>query len=445
MPTQPKTQYAKSGDLHIAYQVAGHGPADLVLVPGWVSHIEVAWEEPSLSAFLQRLSSFSRLILLDRRGTGLSDRVANLPTLEQRMDDVRAVMDAVGSERAAIFGISEGGPMCLMFAATCPERTRALVLYGTFARLTRAPDYPIGMPADALQVSLERIERGWGTGFTADVFAPSMAGNERFRESWARLERFAVSPASARSLIAMMYETDARQILPIIRVPTLLVQRVGDRVSRVEGGRYMAERIPGVKYVELPGDDHVPWVGDVEAVLGEVEEFLTGVRHTREPDRVLATVLFADIVGSTEKAAVLGDRRWRELLDGYYAVARRELPRFRGREIDTAGDGFFAAFDGPARAVRYAQAIGSGIRPLGVEIRAGLHTGECEVIGEKVGGIAVHIGARVASHARAGEVLVSSTVRDLVAGSGLQFEDRGAHMLKGVPGEWRLFAVRSDG
>ena len=443
MATQPKTQYAKSGDLHIAYQVVGQGSVDLVLVPGWVSHIEFAWDEPWLSAFLQRLSSFSRLILLDRRGTGLSDRVANLPTLEQRMDDVRAVMDAVGSERAAIFGISEGGPMCLMFAATYPERTTALVLYGTFARLTRAPDYPIGMPADALQIFLERIERGWGTGFSADVFAPSMAGNDRFRESWARLERFAVSPASARSLIAMMYETDARQILPVIRVPTLLVQRVGDRVSRIEGARYMAERIPGVKYVELPGDDHIPWLGDVEAVLGEVEEFLTGVRHGREADRVLATILFADIVGSTEKAAALGDRRWRELLDTYYALARRELARFRGREIDTAGDGFFAAFDGPARGIRCAAAIAAGVRPLGIEVRAGLHTGECEVMGEKVGGIAVHIGARIASHARPGEVLVSSTVKDLVAGAGLGFDDQGAHALKGVPGEWRLFAARA--
>jgi pimeloyl-ACP methyl ester carboxylesterase len=445
MATPPKTQYAKSGDVHIAYQVTGRGPMDLVLVPGWVSNIEYAWEEPWLAAFLQRLSSFSRLILIDRRGTGLSDRVANLPTLEQRMDDVRAVMDAVGSERAAIFGISEGGPMCLMFAATYPERTTALVLYGTWARFTRAPDYPIGMPADALRAFLERIEQLWGTGFSADAFAPSMAGNERFREGWARLERLAVSPASARNLISLMFETDARHLLPVVHVPTLLVQRIGDRVTRIGGARYMAERMPGVKYVELPGDDHIPWVGDVEAVLGEVEEFLTGVRRGRDADRILATILFTDIVGSTEKAAALGDRRWRELLDAYYSLTRRELTRFRGREIDTAGDGFFAAFDGPARAVRCAQAIGSGVRSLDVEIRAGLHTGECELIGEKVGGIAVHIGARVTSHARPGEVLVSSTVKDLVAGSGLQFEDRGARTLKGVPGQWRLFAVRSDG
>jgi pimeloyl-ACP methyl ester carboxylesterase len=444
MPTQRKTQYAKSGDVHIAYQVAGEGPVDLVLVPGWVSHVEFAWDEPWLSAFLLRLSSFSRLILLDRRGTGLSDRVANLPTLEQRMDDVRAVMDAVGSERAAIFGISEGGPMCLMFAATYPERTTALVLYGTLARFTRAPDYPIGMTVDALRAFLDRLERLWGTGFSVDIFAPSMAADDRFRESWARLERFAVSPASARSLVAMIYETDARQILPVVRVPTLLVQRIGDRVTRIEGARYMAERIPGVKYVELPGDDHIPWVGDVEAVLGEVEEFLTGVRRGPEADRILATILFADIVGSTEKAAAIGDRRWRELLDRYYSLARRELARFRGREIDIAGDGFFAAFDGPARGIRCAAAIAAGVRPLGVEVRAGLHTGECEMIGEKVGGIAVHIGARVASHARPGEVLVSSTVKDLVAGSGLRFDDQGAHELKGVPGEWRLFTVRGD-
>ncbi|HET8578956.1 MAG TPA: adenylate/guanylate cyclase domain-containing protein [Methylomirabilota bacterium] len=445
MASSPKTQYAKSGDVHIAFQVVGEGSVDLVVVPGWVSNIEYAWEEPWLSAFLQRLSSFSRLILLDRRGTGLSDRVVDLPTLEQRMDDVRAVMDAVGSARAALFGLSEAGPMCLMFAATYPQRTAALVLYGTWARFTRAPDYPIGMPSDALRGFLELIEKLWGTGFSADVFAPSMAGNERFRESWARLERLGVSPASAQKLISLMFQTDARDILPVIRVPTLLVHRVGDRVTRVDGARYMAERIPGVKYVELPGDDHIPWVGDVEAVLGEVEEFLTGVRRGREADRVLATILFADIVSSTEKAAALGDRRWRELLDSYYALARRELVRFRGREIDTAGDGLFAAFDGPARGIRCAAAITAGVRPLGIEIRAGLHTGECEVVGEKVSGIAVHIGARVASHARAGEVLVSSTVKDLVAGSGLQFEDREAHSLKGVPGEWRLFAVRADG
>jgi pimeloyl-ACP methyl ester carboxylesterase/class 3 adenylate cyclase len=445
MTTPPKTQYAKSGSVHIAYQAVGKGALDLVLVPGWVSHIEYAWEEPWMSRFLHRLASFSRLILLDRRGTGLSDRVAELPSLELRMDDVRAVMDAAGSQRAALFGISEGGPMCTMFAATYPERTSALVLYGTYARLTRAPDYPIGLPRERLGIFLDRVEESWGTGLSADFFVPSLSNDERFRESWARFERLAVSPAGARALISMLYETDARHILPVIRVPTLIVQREGDQVSRVDGARYMAERITGAKYLELPGADHFPWVGDIDSILDPVEEFLTGTRAEREPDRVLATVLFTDIVGSTERAAAIGDRRWRELLDGYYAIARRELPRFRGREVDTAGDGFFAAFDGPARAVRCAEAIGVGVRSLGIEVRAGLHTGECEVMGDKVGGIAVHIGARVAALARPGEVLVSNTVKDLVAGSGLVFEERGEHTLKGVPGEWRLYAVRRSG
>ena len=441
MTTPPKTQYAKSGSVHIAYQAVGKGALDLVLVPGWVSHIEYAWEDPWMSPFLHRLASFSRLILLDRRGTGLSDRVAELPSLEQRIDDVRAVMDAVGSQRAALFGISEGGPMCTMFAATYPERTSALVLYGTFARLTRAPDYPIGLSREQLGIFLDRVEESWGAGLSADYFVPSLSNDERFRQSWARFERLAVSPAGARALISMLYETDARHILPVIRVPTLIVQRVGDQVSRVDGARYMAERIAGAKYLELPGADHFPWVGDIDSILDPVEEFLTGTRAEREPDRVLATVLFTDIVGSTERAAAIGDRRWRELLDGYYAISRRELPRFRGREVDTAGDGFFAAFDGPARAVRCAEAIGVGVRSLGIEVRAGLHTGECEVMGDKVGGIAVHIGARVAALARPGEVLVSNTVKDLVAGSGLVFEERGEHTLKGVPGEWRLYAV----
>ena len=444
MTTVPETRYAKSGEVHIAYQVVGNGPPDLVLVPGWVSHVEYAWEEPSFSRFLQRLASFSRLILLDRRGTGLSDRVADLPTLEQRMDDVRAVMDAAGSERAALFGISEGGPMCMMFAATYPERTSALILYGTFARLTRTRDYPIGMPMDAMEKFLERIEQFWGTGFSVDHFAPNLAHDEEFRRSWARVERLSVSPAGAKALMRMLYETDARHILPVIRVPTLIVHRLDDGVARVDGARYIAERIPGAKYVELPGADHVPWVGDVDAILAEVEEFLTGARYGREADRVLATVLFTDIVASTERAAELGDRRWRDLLESYLALARRQLTQFRGREIDTAGDGVFATFDGPARGIRCASAIRTAVRQLGIEVRAGLHTGECELMGDKVGGIAVHIGARIAAAAGPGEVLVSSTVKDLVAGSGIAFENRGTHVLKGIPGEWLLYTVASD-
>ena len=441
MLSVPATKYARCGDAHIAYQVVGEGPHDLVLVPGWVSHLEYAWEEPTYSRFLRRLASFTRLILLDRRGAGLSDRAAGLPTLEERMDDVRAVMDAAGSERAALCGLSEGGPMCLLFAATYPARTSALILYGTFARLLRTTDYPIGLPAPMLETFLDRIEDAWGTGsLSADHFAPSLAHDEAFRQSWARFERLAVSPGGMKALLRMMYETDARQALPLIRVPTLIVHRQGDRVTRVEGARYIAERIQGAKYVELPGSDHFPWVGD-DGVLDEVEEFLTGVRHHAEPDRILATVMFTDIVGATEKAAVLGDRRWRDLLDQHHAVVRAQLSRFRGREIDTAGDGFLAAFDGPARGVRCASAIVQEMRRLGLQIRVGLHTGECEVMGDKLGGIAVHTGARVASLAGPGEVLVSGTVKDLVAGSGITFQDRGVETLKGVPGEWRLYAV----
>jgi len=444
MTTMPTTKYAKSGDVHIAYQVVGEGAQNLVLVPGWVSHIEYAWEDPSLSHFLRRLASFSRLILLDRRGTGLSDRVNELPSLEQRMDDVRAVMDAAGVERAALFGLSEGGPMCLTFAATYPHRTSALILYGTFARMLRAPDYPIGVPAELLGKFLEFVEQSWGTGsLSADYFAPSMARDEAFRRSWARFERLAVSPAGIKALLRITQDTDARHALSVIRVPTLVIHREGDHVVRVENARYIAERIQGAKYVELPGPDHFPFVGDTDAILDEVEEFMTGARRGQEPDRVLATVMFTDIVGATERAVALGDRRWRDLLDRHHAVVREQLSRFRGREIDTAGDGFLASFDGPARAVRCAGAIVREMRHLGLEIRAGLHTGECELLDDKLSGVAVHTGARVASLAAAGEVLVSGTVKDLVAGSRLTFEDRGVHTLKGLPGEWHLYAVAS--
>ena len=436
-----ETRYAKSGDVHIAYQVVGEVGPDLVFVPGWVSHVEYAWEDPSFARFLRRLASFSRLILIDRRGTGLSDRVADMPSLEQRMDDVRAVMDAAGSAQAALFGISEGGPMCMMFAATYPERTTALVLCGTAARITQAEDYPIGIPSDALNDFARHIGAEWGTGVSADVFAPTVAEDKTFRRSWARFERFAVSPSGIQALIRMLHDTDARHILPAVRVPTLVLQRQGDRATAPPGGRYVAERIAGARYVELPGNDHFPWVGDANALLDEVEEFLTGVRTVRETDRVLATILFTDIAGSTAHAAGLGDQRWRDLLASHDVLARREFARWGGREVKTVGDGFLATFDGPARAIRCACAIRDGVRSLGIEIRAGLHTGECELIGDDVGGIAVHIGARVAASAAAGEVLVSGTVKDLVAGSGLRFADRGTHQLQGVPGEWRLFSV----
>ena len=441
MAARPETQYAKSGDVHIAYQVTGRGPLDLVMVPGFVSHLEYQWEDPRSTRYLERLASFSRLIRFDKRGTGLSDRTGNIAPLEERMDDVRAVMDAVGSERAAVMGFSEGGPMCALFAATYPERTSALIMYGSLARIAWAPDPPWGRTIEEHENRLRAVEQAWGTGSSIERFAPSLANDSSYRNWVAGYERASASPGAVLTLIRMNWEVDARHVLPMIRVPALVLHRTGDRAVRVEEGRYIAEHLTGARLVELPGDDHLPWVGDVDAIVDEVEEFLTGVRHHAEADRVLATVLFSDIVGSTERAAALGDRKWRDLLEGYYALARRELTRFRGREVDTAGDGFFAAFDGPARAIRCAEAISKGVRSLGIEVRAGLHTGECEVIGNKVGGIAVHIGARVASLAQAGEVLVSNTVKDLVAGSGIAFEDRGTQSLKGVPGEWRLFAV----
>jgi pimeloyl-ACP methyl ester carboxylesterase/class 3 adenylate cyclase len=437
----PETRYAKSGDVNIAYQVVGDGPLDLVFVPGFASHVEYAWEDPSLARFLRRLASFSRLILFDKRGTGLSDRVSvtELPTLEQRMDDVRAVMDAVGAERAALLGVSEGGPMSTLFAATYPERITALVVYAAFAGMFGLPPSP-----ENVQPFLDAMERNWGQGFGIGLFAPSMADDESCRQWWARFERLALSPGAAVALLRMNMEIDIRHVLPAIRVPTLVLHRAGDRAVSVEQGRYMAEHISGAKYVELPGDDHAPWIGDQDAIVDEIEEFLTGVRPAPEPDRVLATVLFTDIVGSTERMADMGDHRWRDLLDGYYALARREIDRFRGREVKTTGDGFLATFDGPARAIRCARAISDEAGRLGLPIRAGLHTGECEIMGEDIGGIAVHIGARVAAMAASGEVLVSSTVKDLVAGSGLRFEDRGSRALKGVPEEWRLFAVEPE-
>lgn len=441
MATAPRTRYAKVGRLHLAYQVVGEGPLDLVFVPGWVSHIELFWEWPESAHFFGRLASLGRLILFDKRGTGLSDRVPSgeLPTLEQRMDDVRAVMDAAGSERAALLGLSEGGPLQMLFAATYPERTRALVLISTFARMLQAPDYPEGVPREMIEAALSSVEERWGTGVLMRGLIPNLAGSDAAREYWARFQRLSASPASAVDLLRMAADIDVRPILPTIDVPTLVLHRAGDLFVPVGQGRHLGQAIPGARYVELPGNDHLPWFGDQEAVVGEIQEFLTGARETMDHDRVLATVLFVDVVGSTERAAALGDRRWRELLETFYGVVRRELQRFRGREIDTAGDGFLASFDGPARGVRCALAIAGAVRALDLDVRAGVHTGECEVMGEKIGGIAVHIGARVAAQAGAAEVLVSQTVRDLVAGSGLRFEDLGVRALKGVPGDWRLY------
>jgi class 3 adenylate cyclase len=437
----PETRYTRSGDVNIAYQVIGQGPLDLVYVMGWVTNLEAFWQEPSVARFFQRLASFSRLILFDKRGTGLSDRVPikELPTLEQRMDDVRAVMDAAGSDRAALFGVSEGGPMCALFAATYPQRTAALVLYGSYAKRLRAPDYPWAPTSEEREHWYELLEQGWGGVVDIATMAPN--ADPRFREWWARYLRMSASPAAALAFGRMNAEIDIREVLPSIQVPTLILHRTGDLDMDVGGARYMASRIAGAKYLELPGDDHLPFVGDQEAILDEIEEFLTGARRQADLDRVLATVLFTDMVGSTERSAALGDKGWRDLLEAHNRVIREELDRFRGREVDTAGDGFFATFDGPARAIRCACAMRNELARLGIEIRAGLHTGECELVGDKVRGLAVNIGSRVASLARPGEVLVSSTVKDLVAGSGLEFTDRGVHTLRGVPGEWRLFGV----
>jgi pimeloyl-ACP methyl ester carboxylesterase len=444
---RPETRFAKSGEAHIAYQVVGSGPPDLVYVPGWVSNVELNWEEPSYARFLTRLASFARLILFDKRGTGLSDRTSDvaLPSLEQRMDDVRAVLDAVGSRQTALLGVSEGGAMCGLFAATYPDRTVALIMYGSYARRQRTSDYPWGQSREDLEASLREIEEGWGGPVGRAARAPSAAHDERFMRFWASYLVQSASPHAALTLARMNAAIDVRPILPAIRVPALILHRTGDKIVRTEEARYLSEQIPGAKLVLLDGEDHLPWVGNQDAVLDEIEESLTGVRRGPRLDRVLATVLFTDIVDSTKKAAELGDARWKELLLAHDTRVRAELSRFRGVEVKTTGDGFLATFDGPARAVGCAQAISADVQDLGIEIRAGCHTGEVELISGDLGGIAVHIGARVAAIAGAGEVLVSSTVKDLVVGSGLRFDDRGLHQLKGVPDEWRLYAVaRSD-
>ncbi|MBM1169639.1 adenylate/guanylate cyclase domain-containing protein [Microvirga arabica] len=431
-----EVHYARSGNLRIAYQVIGNGPLDLVFVPGFISNLDHYWDEPTLAHFLSRLSSFSRLILFDKRGTGLSDRLGSLPTLEERMDDVRAVMDAVESKRAALFGISEGGAMSTLFAATYPERTQALVLYGAYGHF---PSWVL--PPDKLPAFLEMIEQDWGTGTSLKAFAPSKVSDQRFKRWWARFERLGASPSAVIALMQMNSEIDIRHILPAIRVPTLVLHRTGDPRVSVEAGRYLGAAISGAKYVELPGSDHVAWVGDVDRLTDEIEEFLTGARAVHEPDRVLATVLFTDIVESTKKAAELGDRRWQSLLEQHDQAIREELARYWGREIKTLGDGFLATFDGPARAVRCASAITETAASLGLEVRCGVHTGEIEIKGEDISGIAVHIAARIAALAGGGKVLVSRTVRDLVAGSGLSLEERGEFALKGLNESMRLYTL----
>jgi pimeloyl-ACP methyl ester carboxylesterase len=443
---QPETRYARSGDVSVAYQVVGDGPFDVVFVPPMLSHVELWWTVPSTRAFLSGLAKFARVIHFDKRGTGMSDRVTGAPTLEARMDDVRAVMDAAGSERAAVMGWSEGVAMCVLFAATFPERTSALVLYGGTARELRAPDYPWGpTEPEALEEIAEDRRASERPGFGEQLARSGMpTASDEEVSALAQMIHQSASPGAIEALNRMNMQLDIRHVLRAIRVPTLVLHNTGDRWVELERGRDLADRIPGAEFVQLPIEGHMTPAADMPVVLAEIERFLAAAQEAdsrQEPDRVLATVLFTDIVDSTARMATLGDAAWRELVEQHHALVRRELTRARGREVDTAGDGFFAAFDGPARAIRCAKSIVGGVRELGLDVRSGLHTGECELVDGKISGIAVHTGARVAAYAGPGEVLVSSTVKDLVAGSGLEFEDRGVHELKGIPGEWRLYSA----
>ena len=438
----PPVQYAANGDVHIAYRVLGEGPIDLVFVAGAITNLDVLWEMSDYRRACERLASFSRLILFDKRGMGLSDRV-RVGTLEERMDDVRAILDAVGSETAALMGVSEGGPMSILFAATYPERTRALVLCGTEVKEETTADWPWGEATRAEfeeAMDLDNVIARWGKGLAADIFAPSRKGDPQLHEQFGRLQVQSATPHDAVAFMRMAFEIDVRDVVPAVTTPTLIVHRIGDKVCSVENARWLARNIEGAHYVELPGENHLPFI-DGDDILDEIQEFLTGVREPAAPDRMLATVLFTDIVGSTDRARELGDQRWRDLLERHNEIVRRDLGRFRGVEIDTAGDGFFATFDGPARAIRCARSIVENVHSVGLDVRSGLHTGECELSADSVRGIAVHTGARVASLAAPGEVLVSSTVKDLVAGSGIEFTDRGVHELKGVPDPWRVLAV----
>jgi class 3 adenylate cyclase/pimeloyl-ACP methyl ester carboxylesterase len=442
---QPQTRYAKSGDLNIAYQLVGDGPPDLVAVEV-ISHIELDWGIPSKARFIERLASICRLLRINQRGTGMSDPGVGAPTLEMRMDDIRAVLDAAGSERPVLYGLGDASPLSVLFAATYPERTAGLILMNASPRFVKSPRLPWLRTREEAQREADEFDRHWGDPAFAEEYLrttnPSASGEEL--EDMARVFRLSVSPGAAAAYVRMNLDVDVSDLLPLIRVPTLVIHRK-DTAWDIRSGRYLAEHIPGARLVEFPGADFAPPLGEQEPLFAELERFLSGVvagTHPEvEPDRVLATVLFSDIVGSSERAAALGDKAWRELLLRHHELVRRQLARFRGVEVDTAGDGFFASFDGPARAIQCGCAIAEAMPELGLEVRVGLHTGECEVVDGKVAGIAVHTGARVAANARPGEVLVSSTVRDLVAGSGLTFEDRGSHELKGIPGRWQLYAV----
>jgi class 3 adenylate cyclase len=442
LDVRPETRYAKSGDVHVAFQVSGRGARDVVMVPGFVSNVELMWDLPYTGPALQRAGEFARVISFDKRGTGLSDRSVGVPTLEERMDDVRAVMDAAEVERASLWGISEGGPMCLLFAATYPERTSSLVLQGSFARLSRTSDQPFGYPPEAVEPIVSTFEREWGTGTVFQSFFPSSAHDPELRDLYARYERNSASPGALVDIVNMLAKIDVRAVLSTIAVPVLILHSAGDSVVSIEHGRYLAEHISGARLIELSGDDHLPIREDAPRYFDDVEEFLTGHRPDPLPERVLKTVLFTDIVDSTATAERIGDKSWRTVLDRHDTIVRSEITRFRGVEVKTTGDGFLAAFDGPARAVHCAVAVRDRVGAEGLRIRAGVHTGECVDRGDDLAGIAVHIAARVMAAAEPDEVLVSRTVTDLVAGSGLTFSERGDHQLKGVPGSWPLFAVR---
>jgi class 3 adenylate cyclase len=441
--TLPETRYATNSGLHVAYQLAGDGPVDVVLLTQWFSNVDSQWDVPPLAAFIRRLGAFGRVLTFDKRGTGLSDpvRASELPSIEEWMDDLRAVMDDSGIERAVLVANLASGFMAMVFAATYPARVKALVLVNAYPRFTRTTDYPWGPDSSDLDALVERTRRTWGKGMLLRLFAPSLLADATLVEREARYERQAASPGTAMAMTRMINLIDVRAVLPTITVPTMVISRADPATVPAGHRRYIADHLPGARYVELPGADELMWAGDQDALVGEIQEFVTGARPVTQPDRVLATIVFTDIVGSTRHAAELGDRAWRELLERHHVLVRAELARFRGREVDTAGDGFLAVFDGPGRAVQCASAAIRSVRSLGIEIRAGIHTGEVEMAGDGVRGIAVHIGARVSALADAGEVLVSSTVRDLVAGSGLQFQDRGFHELKGVPDSWRVLAV----
>ncbi len=440
----PETHYAKADDgVHIAYQVFGDGPFDLVVIPGFISHVELAWEDRSLARAFSRLGSISRVIMFDKRGTGMSDRTERLPDIDRRMLDIEAVMHAVASKQAALFAVSEGGPMAILFAAAHPERTRGLVLVATYARITACPDYPIGIRTEELYESVRYLESGWGTGVGLGGWAPSVAKDPAAREFFSRLQRLGASPGAAMALMSSYMDIDVRPALPLVHAPTIVLHRTGDRMVPVSHGRYLAEHIEDARLVELQGTDHFWWTEDADQILGEAEEFLTGTRSALEADRVLASVLFTDIVDSTRRAVDLGDREWKLLLDQHDSLAKREVTRYGGRLIKTTGDGVLATFDGPARSVRCAQALNNGAQALGIVLRAGVHTGEVELRGDDIAGLGVNIASRIEALAQPGEILVSRTVRDIVAGSGLDFDDRGEHDLKGVPGRWQLYAAMS--